>query len=76
MCIRDRLHPTKEGQPNMNFGDYSIDDTRTTAHKGPSVQSKKSFFSQAGEKKFIVPFYSTDAADAPQRMTNPFPVGE
>ena len=70
------LHPTKTGQPNMDLGDYAIDDMRTGAQKGPDVQSRKSFFSQAGKKKFIVPFYSSAPQDLPQDMANPFPVGE
>ncbi len=70
------LHPTKTGQPNMDVGDYEMQDMRTTAHKGPDVQNRKSFFSQAGKKKFIVPFYSSAPEDLPQDMSNPFPVGE
>ena len=70
------LHPTKTGKPNMDVGDYSIDDMRTDAQKGPDVQSRQSFFSQAGKKKFVIPFYSSDPSDDPQDMVNPFPVGE
>jgi len=69
------LHPTKTGRPNMDFGDYSIDDIRTTAHKGPDVQSRDAYYSQAGRKKFIVPFYSDEEQDLAQDMINPFPVG-
>jgi len=70
------LHPTKSGQPNMDFGDYSIDDMRTTAHKGPAVQAQQSYFSQAGNKKFIIPFYSSSPDDQASNMSNPFPVGQ
>ena len=70
------LNPTKTGQPNMDLGDYGIDDMRTDAKKGPGVQDRQSFFSKAGKKKFIVPFYSSDPSDNPQDMANPFPVGE
>ena len=70
------LNPTKTGKPNMDVGDYTIDDMRTDAQKGPNVQSRQSFFSQAGKKKFVIPFYSSDSSDNPQDMANPFPVGE
>jgi len=70
------LRPTKTGRPNMDFGDYSIDDMRTDAHKGPAVQSQQAYFSQAGTKKFVVPFYSSSLPDQPEDMVNPFPVGE
>jgi len=70
------LHPTKTGKPNMNFGDYSIDDMRTTAHKGSDVQDRESFFSKAGKKKFIVPFYSGEKEDEAEHLGNPFPAGE
>ena len=70
------LHPTKTGKPNMNFSDYSIDDIRTKTHKGPDVQGRQAFFSKAGKKKFVVPFYSSDKKDEAEYLGNPFPVGE
>lgn len=70
------LHPTKTGAPNMDFAQQSIYDTRDQVQTGPSVQSRTTDFSQAGNFKFVIPFFSSAPADQNAFRANVRNIGE
>jgi hypothetical protein len=70
------LHPTKAGKPNMEFDKQSIYDERDQVQYGPSVQSRTTDFSQAGNFKFVIPFFSSAPADQNKFRANVRNVGE
>ena len=70
------LHPTKMGQPNMDPRDQSIYDTRDQVQSGPSIQSRQQFYSKAGNFKFVIPFFSSAAADQPEFKPSVRNIGE
>jgi len=51
-------------QPSLP-GDYHIEDSRNMILAGASVQARTDLFTQAGGKKFVIPFYSDDPTHAP-----------
>jgi len=70
------LHPTKKGIPNMDFRQQSIYDTRDQVQFGPAVQNRTTDFSQAGNFKFVIPFFSSAPADQNKFRANVRNVGE
>ena len=71
-----QLNPTKTGKPNMDTGDYSISETRSKVLTGPTIQARTQFYSEVDNKKFVIPFFSTQEADKDELMLNKYPVGE
>ena len=70
------LHPTKTGSPNKDFTQQSIYDERDQVQYGPAVQNRTTDFSQAGNFKFVIPFFSSAQADQNKFRANVAPVGE
>tara|TARA_A100001515_G_scaffold65530_1_gene51891 strand:- start:204 stop:875 length:672 start_codon:yes stop_codon:yes gene_type:complete len=70
------LHPTKTGVPNMDFRQQSTYDERDQVQYGPAVQSRATDFSQAGNFKFVIPFFSSAPADQNKFRANVRNVGE